>query len=444
MNIAIAGFDTEGVSSFSHFSASKNTLTILDQDSAKQIPAGANAVLGKDYLQDLGRFDLIVRTAGLPPRTIFDANPGLSPDKITSQVNEFFRLSPTRNIIGVTGTKGKGTTSTLIANMLIAAGKDVHLAGNIGVPALSLLPRLSVDSWIILELSSFQLSDIKHSPSIGVCLMVVPEHLNWHDDFLDYTSAKAQMFARQTATDTAIYFAENSASKAIATSGHAAAIPYFAEPGATVSGDTIMIDGQEVCEISEIQLLGAHNLQNVCAAVTCVWQITQDIPAIRSVLTTFSGLEHRLEHVAEIDNVRYYDDSFGTTPETAIVAMQAFAAPKILLLGGSDKGASYVDLAAAVQSSNVKHVLLLGDQASRIQAELEAVGYNDFSAGGESMTKIVANAQLLAASGDVVLLSTACASFGMFKDYKDRGDQFKASVLALRPATGSAYGANSF
>jgi UDP-N-acetylmuramoylalanine--D-glutamate ligase len=432
MNIAILGYDTEGSSSYNYYFNDHNHITVLDQNKTVIIPEGVDSVVGDAYLVDLDRFDLIVRTAGIPPHIIFDQNPLLTKDKVTSQINEFLAVSPTRNIIGVTGTKGKGTTSTLIANMLAASGLDVHLAGNIGIPALDLLPKLTSNSWVVLELSSFQLSDIRQSPHIGVCLMVVPEHLNWHSDFLDYTSSKAQMFAHQTPDDIAVFFADNSASQAIATSGHATAMPYFADPGASIVDGMVTIGGQAICATNELKLLGEHNWQNVCAAVTAAWQVTQDHRAIRSVLTSFTGLEHRLEYVADIEGVLYYDDSFGTTPETAIVAMQAFEQPKIMILGGSDKGSSYSLLASAVKSSAVRHVLLIGDQSNSIQAELEAVGYLDFSPGGTAMADIVVNARSVAHKGDVVLLSTACASFGMFKDYKDRGNQFQKTVLELQ------------
>ena len=434
MNLAIAGFDTEGRSSYRFFLGQGHKLTILDQNQDLLAPSGVATVFGPTYLDDLDRFDLIVRTAGLPPRLIFTANPSLDPAKVTTQLNEFLKLCPSANVIGITGTKGKGTTSTLIAKMLEAAGFDVQLAGNIGVPALDILPALTAESWVVLELSSFQLIDLQHSPKLAVCLMVVPEHLNWHTDMAEYIAAKSQLFAHQGRSDLAIYFAGNEASEAIAAHGSGQKLPYCQTPGAVVSDDAITIDGIVICQTNELKLLGAHNWQNACAAVTTVWHITQDLAALRSVLTTFEGLEHRLELVRNYENVLYYDDSFGTTPETAIVAIAAFTQPKVIVLGGSDKGADYDELAAAVAASNVRRALLIGDQASRMQAALERAGFVYFMPGGESMTAIVQTAHELAQPGDVVLLSTGCASFGMFANYKDRGNQFKSAVQALAPA----------
>ena len=317
--------------------------------------------------------------------------------------------------------------------MLEAAGKKVELGGNIGRPPLTFLSELNAESWVVLELSSFQLIDLKQSPHIAVCLMVVPEHLDWHADVDDYTRAKSQLFAHQAADDIAIYFADNAVSKQLADHSPGQKVPYYAPPGAVVDNGSISIDGQAICRTDELKLLGAHNWQNVCAAVTAVWQTgTHDIEAIRSVLTSFTGLPHRLALVRELDGIKYYDDSFGTTPETAIVAMQAFDQLKVVILGGSDKGATYDELAKAVAGSNVRAALLIGEQADRIQAALEDVGFTAVMPGGNTISEIVTTARSIAQAGDVVLLSTACASFDMFKNYKDRGEQFTASCASTR------------
>jgi UDP-N-acetylmuramoylalanine--D-glutamate ligase len=431
MKIAIVGFDVEGRATFDYLTKLGNhQLTICDENPDVEVPAGTPAQLGPNYLHGLEAFDVIVRTPGLHPRKILDLNPGVE-ERLTSHLNLFYGACPTQNIIGITGTKGKGTTSSLVAKMLEASGKTVFLGGNIGVPPLTFADKLDESSWVVLELSSFQLIDARYAPHIAACLMVVPEHLNWHADFAEYVRAKAQLFVHQTADDTAIYFVGNETSKEIAEHSKGQKIPYFAEPGAYVQDGQIIIDGQSICRVDELKLLGEHNWQNACAAVTIVWQAARDVAAIRSVLTTFSGLEHRLEFVREVANVKYYNDSFGTTPETAIVAIKAFSEPKVIVLGGSDKGADYTELANVVASSNVRSALLIGETAPKLRAALDAAGFIGIRDGGTNMQEIMQNTATVAQPGDVVLLSTANASFDMFHDYKDRGEQFKQAVQGL-------------
>ena len=431
MNIAIIGFAREGKISYEYWKDG-NSITICDHNPHLVVPDGVNTQLGETYLSNLERFDLVVRTPHLHPQAIIAANSVAIIPKITTSTNEFMRVCPTRNIICVTGTKGKGTTSTLITSMLRAAGKAVHLGGNIGVPALELLKEnIQPDDYVVLETSSFQLIDLQQSPHTAVCLMVVPEHLDWHTDLEEYYAAKQQLFRWQTSDDIAIYYPLNENSVAIAGAGEGQKVPYMQSPGAEVIDDTITIDGHSICHTTELTLLGKHNWQNVCAALTAVWTVTQDVAALREALTTFPSLEHRLELVREVNGVRYYDDSFGTTPETAIVAIEAFDEPKVIILGGSDKGASYDELARVVATADIRKVLLIGQQAERIQAALEAANFYNFRTGCQTMTEIVSNAREEARSGDVVLLSTGCASFGMFADYKDRGNQFKTVVQSL-------------
>lgn len=430
MNVAIVGFEVEGRAALDYWRNKGADVTVRDQDPSKDVPEGVKTQLGPNYLDDLDRFDVIVRTVGMHPKVILEKNPSVA-GKITTNINEFFKVSPTKNIIGVTGTKGKGTTSMLITKMLEAAGKHVFLGGNFGTPAFNFLPELTEDSYVVFELSSFMLYDVKYSPHIAVCLMVAPEHLDWHDNEEDYYQAKANLFRFQKEDDIAIYFAENPISHRIASASPGKKIAYYDQPGAYVQDGNIMIDDKVLCATSELKLLGQHNWQNACAAATAFWQIEQNPEAIRKVLTTFTGLEHRLEFVRELDGVKYYDDSFGTTPETAEVAVKAFDAPKILILGGSDKGASYDNLAKTVAESNTRKVFVIGQMAGKITEALNKAGFADVMPGGGNMREIVNNCRGVAQPGDVVLLSTACASFDMFKNYKDRGDQFKAAVHEL-------------
>jgi UDP-N-acetylmuramoylalanine--D-glutamate ligase len=434
MKIAILGFAGQGQSAFEYWNTGENEVVVCDANAELTMPNGVQAQLGADYLKNLGQFDLLVRTPALHPRDIVAANPDTPDilDKVWTNTNEFFKVCPSKNIVGVTGTKGKGTTSTLIAKMLEAAGKRVHLGGNIGIPPLELLKDdIQPNDWVVLELANFQLIDLKFSPHIAVCLMVEPEHMDWHPEMSEYITAKQQMFVHQTAEDKAIYFAESVNSQKIASVGNGQKIAYYSETGASIQNNQVVIDGRAISSVGDIKLLGKHNLQNVCAAVTAFWQIVQDGAAVEWVLKTFAGLEHRLELVREFDDVQYYDDSFGTTPETAIVAIEAFEQPKIVILGGSDKGATYEKLAHTVQNHNVRSVIAIGVTGPAIASELKRAGFDAVVNGSETMSEIVDQARAAAQPGDVVLLSTGCASFGLFKNYKDRGEQFHTAVNAL-------------
>lgn len=433
MNVALVGFEVEGRAAYAYWSKLGAHITICDQDATKQVPAGAASQLGLDYLKNLDRFDLVWRTAGINPRIILESNPGIE-DKITTTMNEFLRVCPTKHVIGITGTKGKGTTSTLIARILEAAGETVFLGGNIGLSPLEFLPKLDASSWVVLEMSSFQLSDLKRSPTISVCLMVVPEHLNWHADMDDYILAKAQLFEHQSPSDTAIYYAKNDISRRIAAYSPALKIPYSVEPGAHLEGNTIVVAGQHICDTSELKLLGEHNWQNVCAAITVVWQITQNVEAIRSVLTTFAGLPHRLEFVREVNGVTYYNDSFAATPDAAIAAMDAIRKPKVIILGGFDRGLplEHLATAAADHHDDIRRIIAIGASNKRLVEELEKVGFSNYSLeDAKTMTDVVAAANTFAQKGDAVLLSPGFSSFDMFKNFAERGDQFRSIVEKL-------------
>lgn len=456
MNIAIVGFDRQGRSAYDYWSTPDNTLTICDQNYIEDVPEGAATKFGGDYLNNLYEFDLIVRTPGLHPQEIVDNNqedPKIL-DKVTTVTNEFFKVSPTKRIIGVTGTKGKGTTSTLIAKFLEAAGYTVHLGGNIGIAPLELLKdNIKQDDWVILELANFQLIDIKYSPHIAVCLAIVPEHLDWHQDMYEYVEAKRQMFVHQTIKDVAIFNARNAYAQEIADASPAMQFGFEVPDdgnapentsGAYVDGSHIYFEDQRLCHTDDVLLPGRHNLQNVCAAITATYPLiakNQKHPhqIVADVLKSFSGLPYRLQPITVINGVLYVNDSLGTTPETALAALKAFTQPKVMILGGADKGIPFDDLVKAVVESNVRHVVIIGKTGPAIAdllrrydptGKVKTTVLDDTA----DMASIVQAAARAAQKGDAVLLSTACASFGMFKDYKDRGDQFNQAVQALEKA----------
>lgn len=433
MKVAIVGFGVEGRSALGYWLEQGADVTVCDQNPKADVPEGVKQQLGMDYLHDLGRFDVIVRTVGMHPKVILEKNPGVA-DKITTNLNEFLRVCPTKNVIGVTGTKGKGTTCTLITKMLQAAGKDAFLGGNYGIPAFSFLHKLTPDSWVVLELSSFMLHDIRYSPHIGVCLMVAPEHLDWHKDAEDYYNAKSNMFAHQQPSDVAIYFAESTTSHRIASASPGDKIAYYDEPGAYVHEGKIMIDQTVLCTTDELKLLGKHNWQNACAAATAVWQVAQAPDAIRKVLTTFTGLEHRLEFVREVEGVEYYNDSFSSDIYAANAGMRAIKGEKVVVLGGKDRMLPLEPLMKTVQElkRDIRTLILIGASAERVATALKDVGFTNFKLSpAKNMHDIVAECHAHAKKGDSVVFSPGFPSFDMFKNFEDRGLQFKQEVHDL-------------
>lgn len=436
MKIAIAGYGIEGEQNYHYFSQQEgNKVVIIDErDAIENLPEGAEFHLGKEAFSQLESYDMVVRTAGLAPRKIKSAK------YIWSATNEFFKQCPAP-IIGVTGTKGKGTTSSFIASILRASGKTVHLVGNIGVPALKILPSITPDDIVVYELSSFQLWDLKQSPHIAVVLMVEQDHQDVHESMEEYVRAKANIVRTQTKSDICVYHPTNSYSREIAKyqpqfSTHAA--PFNSRSNNEVAtarvdgGNFVLSDGTIVCPTSVVTLPGAHNLENACAAISACLPYVTDFAAIAEGLRNFSGLDHRLKYVDTINDVDYYDDSIATTPGSAIAALQAFTNPKVMIMGGSSKGADFSTFAMAAADTLVRHVLLIGDEATAIRSEL-AQWAPDVPATileDVTMDEVVARAAETTEAGDVVVLSPACASFGMFKNYKDRGDQYIAAVKA--------------
>lgn len=427
MKVAIAGYAVEGKSNYRYFAAQGHDITIIDERAElPDAPAGVPTRLGEHAFKNLEDFDLVVRTASMNPVKLRGAR------KIWSAANEFFAHCPAP-IIGVTGTKGKGTTVSLIASILRAAGNTVHVVGNIGTAPLDELPKITADDMVVYELSSFQLWDLEKSPHTAVVLMIEPDHLDIHASFEEYISAKQNLVRQQMAADRVIFTANNQYSAQIAASSQAQQYPIPAPETAYVQEGFFWYGTTKLCPVSALKIPGVHNQTNACAAITAVWQYVQDGTVIESGLAAFTGLPHRLKFIREVDGVRYYDDSIATTVGSAIAAMRAFNQPKIIILGGSSKGiVDFADVAAEAAKNNVTKALLIGDQANTIAASLDGVGVPYENLGGSvAMPQIVARARELAQPGSVVILSPACASFGMFKGYADRGDQFVEAVSHL-------------
>lgn len=431
MKIAIAGYGLEGKSNYDYFSAQDNQVVIVDEREIADAPVDASIITGEGVFGKLQGFDMVVRTAGLIPYKI------KTDGKIWSATNEFFAKCPA-TIIGVTGSKGKGTTCSLIASILREAGQTVHLIGNIGVPALDVLDEIKAEDIVVYELSSFQLWDLEKSPAVAVVLMIEPDHLDVHADFDEYIAAKANIRKHQNEKDICFYHPTNQFSRQIAeTNEYPNAHAYIdrndEESVHVQDGNFVEKDGCVICPVSALQLPGAHNIENACAAICAAlagFGVGRD--AVERGLRAFTGLNHRLKFVREIGGVGYYDDSIATTPGSAIAALRAFAQPKVLILGGSSKGADFGQVAKTAIETNVRQVILIGDEADKIERAFADSDVAITNLGKDvTMQRVVGVAHDAAKQGDVVVLSPACASFGMFKNYGDRGDQFIAAVNEL-------------
>lgn len=452
--VAIIGVSVEGIDTADFFHAEGARIWCCDRrtredlgDTYGRLEKIADGFqLGKGYLSGLERFDNIVRSPGVSLRLPELMELTKSGKDITSQTKLFFSLCPAP-VIGVTGTKGKGTTATLIAEMLKADGKTVWLGGNVGIPILSKVRSIKPSDFVVLELSSFQLEDCTQSPRIAVVLKTTQEHLanqdknasNFHVSREAYVDAKKSIVLYQSRTDVAILNADDPTSTSFAVHTPAR-VMYFSRTkhamDAYISDKTVFISegnvAHRICSAGEIKLRGGHNLDNIAAASLAARAVHVSWDAIIKAAGEFEGLEHRLENVKIVRDVLYINDSFSTVPETAIAAIESFTEPIVLIAGGSEKGSDFTQLGKTIVSHRVKALIAVGLMTGKIVDAARAAGYKGkIVTGATSMHEIVHMAQSIASAGDVVLLSPACASFDMFKNYKERGKLFKHEVSLL-------------
>ncbi len=444
--IAVLGFGVEGIS-ICNFLPESTSITVFDEKNRDSFnpdiisefeSKGITFEFGS--LSSLNSFDIIFRSPGIKPSIKELVEAKTAGIEVTSATKVFFDLCPCK-IVGVTGTKGKGTTSTLIYEMLKKEGFDAYLGGNIGTPPLDFINQLESDSKVVLELSSFQLIDLENSPHVGVMLMTTSEHLDYHADVYEYIEAKRNIFNFQNENDFAVvnrdYLASNESDIHSNGKVYRVSREQDVDQGCFIKNDGIYLkmDGreEEIIKTSELALRGKHNWENACAATLAALLLGATMKSIIPVLKSFKGLEHRIEHVATIRGVSYYDDSFSTTPETAIAAVESFEEPKILILGGSSKNSDFSELGQVIsESDSIKAIIGVGVEWERIKKEIR--GWNQdirVVEGSNNMREIVQKCAEIGEVGDVVLLSPACASFDMFRSYKDRGEQFKKEVRSL-------------
>ena len=451
--IAIVGLSTEGQDAVKFFLSEGENIVCADRRDEKTLfaeypdlqKAHVRLSLGASYLFCLDGADVIVRTPGMALSTPELIRAKAEGKEVTSVTKLFFEFCKAP-VIGVTGTKGKGTTSTLIYEMLKKSGKTVYLGGNVGTPLLSLVKTIRPEDWVVLELSSFQLEDCTQSPHIAVVLKITQDHLanydplasNFHESREAYIESKKNIVSHQTDADVAIFNADDPTSCSFAK--YTPATPYFfgKSPGAhaLIENDEVFLTlsgkKESIAELSRMKLLGRHNLENIAAASCAAYVAGVPVESIRNSAREFPGLPHRLEKVGEKNGITYINDSFSTTPETTIAGISAFQNPLILIVGGSEKGSDFTQMGSEIAKSSVKKIIAVGQMTGRIIDALKNGGYQgELITGLTTMHDMVRTASSHALPGDIVLLSPACASFDLFKNYKERGFQFAYEVSLL-------------
>ena len=418
----------------------KRTLDALGGDGEELERLGARFCLGEDYLEDLDH-DLIFRTPGLMP---FDPHLVAAAQKgsiITSEMEVFFSLCPCR-IIAVTGSDGKTTTTTVISELLKAAGYTVHLGGNIGRPLLCDVPDMKKDDFAVLELSSFQLHSMNCRPDVAVITNISPNHLDKHKDYQDYIDAKMSIFTAQGPSDRLVLNLDDAHSEYYAAAARSR-ISWFSgkspvQDGAYCSGGVIfrVEDGKarKIMDAADIRIPGEHNVLNYLAAFSATEGLVGD-EVCRSVAESFGGVEHRLEHVRECKGVLFINDSIASSPTRTAAGLRAMKRKPIIIVGGYDKHIAFDGLGDDL-CRYAKRVFITGATADKIRTAIEnSALYPESGLRYEtvgSFAEAVRSAAAAAGEGDIVLLSPACASFDAFPNFAVRGNTFKKLVMELK------------
>ena len=407
-------------------------------DRAEELEAlGAKLVLGPDYLDNL-QADVVFRTPGMRPDHPALVKAAEQGSVITSEMEVFFEVCPAP-IIAVTGSDGKTTTTTLIAEMLRSCGYQVWLGGNIGKPLLSEVPKMDPDDFAVVELSSFQLMSMRRSPAIAVVTNLSPNHLDVHKSMDEYVEAKENIYRWQGPEDLLVINRDNEITRSFAAKAQGRVRQFSRQETADVwlRDGVIMSDlggrVRPVLPTQKILIPGIHNVENYMAAIAAVEDFVDD-GVIRTFAASFKGVEHRIELVREKDGVKYYNDSIGTSPTRTIAGLNSFGQKVILIAGGYDKHIPFTPLGPVI-CEKVKALVLTGDTAEKIRDAVTAAA--DYQPGAPEIRMIddfaeaVKTASELAQPGDVVLLSPACAAFDRFKNFAVRGQFFKKLVNEL-------------
>jgi UDP-N-acetylmuramoylalanine--D-glutamate ligase len=435
--VTVVGLARSGVAAARALHALGAVVTVTDRKPADQLKDRVGALGGGIRLEAGGHpdrvfleADLIVLSPGVPKITPLLAaqRHGV---KVISELELAWLLSDSP-YIGITGTNGKSTVTTLVGLMMKKAGKKTLVAGNIGNALTDDPGLLRGRDWIVAELSSFQLEDIEtFRPRVATILNVTQDHLDRYHDIHEYGEAKARIFMNQRKEDFLVLNFDDPLVKAFTMRTSATVVPFSRlarfNPGACVLDGQLLFNGKRVCRVDDIRIRGVHNLENALAAAALALCAGADERSVASVLREFPGLEHRLEYVRERKGVTYINDSKGTNVGAVVKSVEGFNQPVVLIAGGLDKGSDFRPLYDLFKRK-VKLLVLIGKAAEKMA---QALGTSTETVLANTLQDAVKVASERASAGDVVLLSPACASFDMFRDFEDQGRQFKEAVTAL-------------
>lgn len=403
---------------------------------------GVDIRLGEGYLESLGDFDVLFLTPGMKKSGPEIEEALRRGTKVSCEAGLFLELCE-RPVIGITGSAGKSTTTSLVGEILKTAGRNVIVGGNIGQPLIEYVDIMPENAWIVMELSSFQLELVRVSPHVGAILNITPNHLDVHPSMEHYVNAKQNVVLYQKPEDCAVLNFDQDLTRGIARTIPSRTAWFSLEnsvsPGAFLDGDRVVLhlsgNPVEVVRAGSLRLKGRHNVANFLAAVTIGGLSDCPVEAMRIVARQFKGLEHRLEEVAELNGVRFVNDSIATTPERAIAGLRSFSSPVVLIAGGYNKKLDFSELGREIVR-RVKALVLLGAARDKIREAVEVARAGLGEAGPEvvevrEMSEAVEVAYGLSVPGDVVLLSPACASYDMFANFEERGRKFTELANAL-------------
>lgn len=435
--ILILGFGREGKSTYNYIRKYLNDKKIyiadmqedlLDKNEFLKKDNNIECICGKEYLNGLENYDIIIKTPGIALVNMDITN---FKDKIKSQLDLFLEFCDNKTI-GITGTKGKSTTSSLIYSVLKAQNKNALLLGNIGNPIFDYIDEITEDTYIVIEMSSHQLEFTNNSPNISIITNLFPEHLDHYNSYNEYVEAKFNIFKFQKENDYFLYDYDNSELKERIT--YTNSIQYkvsFNEKDADIKiqNNMIVIKDKEIYDInSPRNLLGDYNLKNIMFVLGVVDILNLDINQAMKTISEFKTLKHRLEFIGEINGVKYYDNSIATIPVATEEAIKALKDVDTLIIGGMDRGIDYSEFAEFLDKCDVKNIICMPDTGHKIAKMMKTNKCIIVN----TLEEAVKEASLKTEKEKSCLLSPAAASYGFFKNFEEKGDKFKELVMNLK------------